>query len=220
MDGEEKKIGDLDVIEVGNGDHCIVFFHGYGANFRDLVPIANMVNIPNTKWIFPNGILSGPAGLGRAWFPIDEKRVMDFHAENSWHKIRPPGLDQARDRALNFLSSLQTPLERVILGGFSQGAMLACDLAFMLPPIKGLCVLSGTVLDHGNWEVASSSRKGRFWQCHGRFDEILPYKGAEQLYQLLNQSGWDGEFRSFDGGHEIPPNQIRQLKETMQSWFS
>ena len=214
----KKNIGGLDVVEVGQGENCVVLFHGYGADCRDLAPIGEFASITNTKWIFPNGILQGPGGFGRAWFPIDENRVLDVNAKNSWHKARPAGLDDARDKALNFLTTLQIPLEKIILGGFSQGAMLACDLAFMLPPICGLVVMSGTLLDEANWEVSASSRKGRFWQCHGRYDEILPYQGAEKLFGLLNTSEWRGEFKSFDGGHEIPPTQLRQLKETLEHW--
>ncbi|MFK7871564.1 MAG: alpha/beta hydrolase [Oligoflexales bacterium] len=221
MKMKSSHIGDLEILECGEGENCIVIFHGYGASSEDLAALAQMSGLKNTRWIFPNGCLAAPGGFGRAWFPIDANRMLEIQSSaQKWFSSRPVGLDMARDKALQFLSHLNHPLERLVLGGFSQGAMLACDLAFTLPPVQGLAVLSGSVLDRANWSVSAGSRQGgNYWQSHGRLDEVLPYQGAEQLHQLLVDAGWKGEFKSFDGGHEIPPQQLQQFFETLKKWF-
>ena len=40
---------------------------------------------------------------------------------------------------------------------------------------------------------------------HGRNDEILPFRTAETLRDLLATAGLPTEWVEFSGGHEIPP---------------
>jgi phospholipase/carboxylesterase len=208
----------------GGGDGpVIVLLHGFGAPGDDLVPLANVINVPlGTRWLFPEAPLSLNMGFGdsRAWWIIDFARIQ---ADRQAGRIRdlsveiPQGLALARERILAFLQDLprQFPIDykKTVIGGFSQGAMLTCDAVLHTDyPFAGLVQLSGNLLARTAWAPLLQSRKGLpVFQSHGTQDDILPHIGAERLRDALSQSGLVVEWHSFRGGHEIPEPVLRRL---------
>ena len=75
------------------------------------------------------------------------------------------------------------PMEKIIVGGFSQGSMLATDVALHLPhPVGGLIVWSGALINEPIWrEQAQRQQQTTVVQTHGRTDPLLPISGAEDL---------------------------------------
>jgi phospholipase/carboxylesterase len=183
------------------GSATILCMHGYGADARDLVPIAMELELARpARWIFPDAPLELPFG-GRAWFPIDESRSLPIDGIAG----RPEGLDEAVTAAEGLLASLKPG--RVILGGFSQGAMMALELAARAaePPL-GLFLLSGTLVDEKNLARLAPRLKGlKYFQSHGSADPILSFRAAERLHAALEAAGLEGEFLRFEGPHSVPP---------------
>jgi phospholipase/carboxylesterase len=107
------------------------------------------------------------------------------------------------------------PMSRTILGGFSQGAMMATELTLTSPtPPAGLIILSGTLVDKDRWALLAAKRPGiPFIQTHGKSDPLLDVYEAARLTQLLQSSKMPGQLHTFEGGHEIPPHLIPLLKE-------
>lgn len=220
---KELVLGGLKVRLVGGSDGCgggdgpvVMLLHGFGAPGDDLVPLAEVVDVPSgTRWLFPEAPLSLNMGFGdsRAWWIIDFARIQ---ADREAGRIRdlsveiPQGLALARERMITFLKELprQLPInyERTVIGGFSQGAMLTCDAVLHTDyPFAGLVQLSGNLLAREVWSPLIGTRKGLpVYQSHGTQDDILPYIGAERLRDALSQSGLDVQWHSFSGGHEIP----------------
>jgi phospholipase/carboxylesterase len=195
------------------GAPTIVLFHGYGADAADLAPLAFELGLARpARWIFPDA----PLGLdwgGRAWFPIDTSRF-ETGRPLDWADAVPPGLDATREAARSFLEELAVPWKDLILGGFSQGAMLAVDLALRAPENpRGLVVLSGNLICCDEWTPLAPKRKGLpFFQSHGVGDPILSYDGARKLEKLLTGAGLSGAMTKFDGGHAIPPIALERLR--------
>ena len=216
------QLAGLDAIEVvvpgsSPGALTAVILHGYGADMTDLAPLASVLHAPpGSRWIFPNGILRipmGPYWTGSAWFPIDIaalEAAMSRGAHRDMAEIAPPELPGAREAVLGLIASLGVPLERLLLGGFSQGAMLATDLTLHLPTSPaGLLLWSGTLLQRELWQALAPKHAGlAFVQSHGRSDALLDYGAAERLHALLTGAGWRGRFVGFGGGHEIPDGAI------------
>jgi phospholipase/carboxylesterase len=208
----------------GGGDGpVIVLLHGYGAPSEDLVPLADMLTVPaGTRLVFPGAPLSIPLGYGdaRAWWIIDMARI---HADRAAGRIRdmsgeiPPGLVHARERMAALLEEMHHKLHadpaRTILGGFSQGAMLSCDVLLRSDrPYAGLIQLSGTLLAKHEWVPLLPKRKGLpVFQSHGTHDDILPYAMAERLHEEFVRAGLKVEWLPFRGGHELPEPVLRRL---------
>ena len=101
----------------------------------------------------------------------------------------------------------EEPGRRLVLGGFSQGAMLATDIALRSArPLAGLVLLSGTMIAEEEWLPRMPSRAGlAVLQSHGTSDPLLPYSIAERLRDALAGAGARVTFVGFEGGHGVPP---------------
>jgi phospholipase/carboxylesterase len=223
-----KKIGPLETIEIPGkiGGPCIVMMHGYGADARDLVPLANVISAPSgTTWLFPNGPLKVPLSphmFGQAWFPID-LAAYETARQNGTHldyaKATPSGIKQMRENVFSMLESKNIPISKTVFAGFSQGAMLATSLSLYAPiaPL-GLVIMSGVLLDEKNWSEKAKTRKGfSYFQSHGTHDDILPIEGAQKLETTLTGAGLKGKLQIFDGAHEIPQEVIHGINNYMKS---
>lgn len=219
------RFGELDAVEVvseAKDAKTIVCFHGYGADMRDLAPLAfeTPAKMP-FSWLFPDapGLLDWG---GRAWWPID---VAAFEAAQRGGKPRdlsrgePEGMAEARLAAQGFLRELAVPPEKLVLMGFSQGSMLAVDLAMRMERSPaGVAVLSGTLVDLDSLRKLAASRKGMpFFQSHGSVDPILGFMQALALEKELVGAGWKGKLLRFEGGHAIPPDVLDALGRWLDS---
>lgn len=201
------------------GGPCVVLFHGYGADATDLMPLADMMDIPGVTWIFPEGpveVIIGPGMFGRAWFQIDSRRLEAAMVRGEtidMSKTTPQGLESMSRQGLKFFEALQQNYSKIILGGFSQGAMLATEISLRSQKKPtGLVIMSGTLITEDQWTtLASSSQKIHFIQSHGKNDAILGYSYAERLFEVFSDAGLQGEFVPFSGGHEIPPKVIEKI---------
>lgn len=207
----------------GGRGPAVILLHGFGAPGNDLVPIGDALAAPSgTRFIFPEGPLSLSFGYGdaRAWWLIDMARL---EADRAAGRVRdlstevPRGLPQAREALEQLLIELPRVLpvdyKRTVIGGFSQGAMLTCDVAMRTAyPFAGLVQLSGTLLARQEWRPAVAKRAGLpVFQSHGTQDPILPYPMAERLRDELVKAGLAVSWHSFRGGHEISEPVLRQL---------
>jgi phospholipase/carboxylesterase len=223
MGGLDVRItGGTDGLGGGSGP-VVILLHGFGAPGDDLVSLADVLHVPaSTRFVFPEGPLSlsfGPMDA-RAWWLIDMARIA---ADQAAGRIRdlsneiPKGLAPARETMLAFLKEIEQEFgadpRKTILGGFSQGAMLSCDLMLRTTqPYAGLIQLSGTLLATQEWASLLQKRKGLpVFQSHGMQDALLPYVGAERLRDTLTHAGLSVEWHSFRGGHEIPRSILQRL---------
>jgi phospholipase/carboxylesterase len=210
---------------------AIILSHGFGAPGDDLVPLhAELLRLrpalARCRFIFPEAPLSlaalGYGGDARAWWLIDFEQVQQLQqgdplALREFRKIEPEGMAKARAAMLKLVSdvSAQTglPLGRIVLGGFSQGAMLSTDVALRLEEAPlGLVILSGTLLLEDVWRTKARARAGlKVLQSHGTLDPLLPFAAAGWLNQLLTEAGLDVDFVTFRGGHGIPLEALEKL---------
>jgi phospholipase/carboxylesterase len=220
-----KRIGELDVVMAGGSDRegggdgpCVVLLHGFGAPGEDLAPLWRVLDVPaGTRFVFPAAPLELPSlfGQGRAWWMIDieaiERALRDGAAATVRSREEPDGLAEARAKLDGLLDALDAP--KLFLGGFSQGAMLACDAALRSSRrIDGLALLSGTLIAEDAWRAAAPSRRGLpVLQSHGEDDPLLPFAAAERLRDLLAGAGLEVEFVPFRGGHAIPDRVLDRL---------
>ena len=215
--------GNLDAIEIFPEDKTaltVVCLHGYGADMRDLAPLA--AEIPAARpirWVFPDGPETLEWG-GKAWFPID---VAAFEEAQRTGKPRdlsraePAGMAEARAELSGLIAELEVPWERLVLMGFSQGAMMAVDAAVRAPQAPaGVAILSGTLVDRKSLAALAAKRKGlAFFQSHGSVDPILGFAQALELEKVLKDAGWSGSLARFEGGHAIPS----EILDALGTWL-
>jgi phospholipase/carboxylesterase len=205
-----------------------VLLHGFGAPGDDLVPLADELDVPaGTELLFPEALhaledfLFQPSGGARAWWRIDvgaiERAILRGEVRDLTRQV-PEGLAEARAAVSAMLDALEA--ERgdgtgpLVLGGFSQGAMLSLDVALREPSrrLDGLILLSGTLLAEHEWGPLMPGRRGLpVFQSHGDGDPVLPFSIAERLRDALRAAGLDVTFDAFHGPHTIPPATLERL---------
>jgi phospholipase/carboxylesterase len=215
---------------VGGGDGpVVVLMHGFGARGDDLVPLWRAVDAPRgTRWVFPEAplVLQAVPVEGRAWWPIDIEEMMaasDRGGFDAYARRLPPGLDHARERIVACLNEVRSKLgvAKLVLGGFSQGAILACDVALRTDQaLAGLAVLSGTLVgvDSGSPSLVDRTSLPVF-QSHGTSDELLPFVQAEKLRDALMTRGMNVSWAPFGGGHAISDGVLRGLGQWLRGVF-
>lgn len=222
------RIGPVEVVECGRRDAsvCVLMLHGYGADAFDLMPISQQLpSASRARWVFPQGVLEVPLGfqfVGRAWFPIDMAALQNAMEDGGYRDFsqgRPAGLDRASAAITELIAGLDVPLSRLIIGGFSQGAMVAIDTCLAFDgDAAGLVAFSGALVDREGWRANISRHSQlRYVQSHGQQDPILAFDSALQLNQMFRTAGLDGVWVPFPGGHEIPAQALHGLDEMIRS---
>lgn len=198
----------------GGGDGpVVVLMHGFGAPGDDLVPLHRVIDVPKgTRFVFPEAPLELEPAMGaRAWWMIDVARLERALARGEPRVMTdevPDGLEAAREAVVAMLRSIETKLRpsKLVLGGFSQGAMLSLDVALRAErQPAALALLSGTLIAQAEWAplLPRLARVPTF-MSHGRGDALLPFAVAEGLRDRLASAGAIVDWRAFGGGHEIP----------------
>jgi phospholipase/carboxylesterase len=188
---------------------AIVLLHGYGANMQDLHPLGEIWHRPGLSWYFPNGIYHLGMGFyeGRAWFSIDISELERAQREGRMRDLKnshPPELETTLIQLEKMLDEISKRHQKIIIGGFSQGAMCAVHLAAREKmKFSGLILLSGALIAQDLLPEKVTSPLP-FYQSHGTHDQILSVDGARDLEEKLKSFGYQGKLELFRGGHEIP----------------
>lgn len=182
----------------------VVFLHGYGSSPETFLGLAERTDLPaGTGFVLPRAPLPIPDyERGTMWWPLPP-----HFAEIARGPM--PGADDARASVLRLLDRVQReqPHRPLVLGGFSQGAMVALDVALHDPrPIAGLVLMSGTMMDEAETLARLPSRRGlRVYASHGTHDSVLAFDGDQRLVEAMRAQGLDVAFTRFEGDHEVTP---------------
>jgi phospholipase/carboxylesterase len=233
-----ERIGSLDCCLVtptkdrGAPEAIAIFCHGFGAPGEDLVPVAEELlddrQVAESKlaFVFPAAPLPlDPTGQSRAWWPIDLARLQAVSVAGDIRGLSdlvPGRLATCRGLIEDLISQLQSRWSisqtRTIVGGFSQGAMLATDVALhAASPLGGLIAWSGALINQSEWkQLAARQPRFSIVQSHGLWDPILPFATAEALRDMLVEAGLEVNFVSFQGYHAIPPAALGAARQLLQ----
>lgn len=223
----KKSSAGIDFIEIAGdeGAPTIMLLHGFGADYEDLCSLASSyTGTLRPRWIFPNGPEKAQIGLfslGRSWFNVNIPLLQKAFKEKDYEAVQnafPEEISAIRQRLDAFLIELNIAPRNLIIGGFSQGAVLATEVAlhaFERP--MGLLIFSGTLLHKESWKhLAAQKGSLPFFQSHGENDPLLPIELAAQLEALLLEAGLTGKLHRFAGGHEINQTTLSHLNHFLQ----
>lgn len=182
------------VHEVEGAGPAVILLHGYGAQGNDLVPFAR--ELGGAHFYLPEAPFTR-AGGGRRWFGRQSEGASTDE------------IDAARGGVIALIDRLEAdgrPASEIILGGFSQGAMLTVEVAQHLAAegrqLGGLMVLSGSTMPQ--WPEDFAVRTNVLI-THGETDSVLAFAQAEELRRRLSAAGSDVEWVPFPAGHYLHP---------------
>jgi phospholipase/carboxylesterase len=193
----------------------LVLLHGYRSSAAEWVQFEPALGVGSVcRFVFPQGpaLVAGHAGEahGHAWWRMAlASYVPPGRTLPDLSRARPSGLVKAAEAVERLTSELRStapPRAALVLGGFSQGAMVAGQVAFTSDaPLAAVVLLSVTPVDEVTWRRGFARRRGTpIFMAHGRADRSLSFTAARRLRDEMRAAGLDVTWFPFEGGHEIP----------------
>lgn len=200
------------IVRGGDRPPTLVLMHGYGSRAEDWLQFEGRLTIPNNgRLILLQGPLRGPLSGSRGWWWLNiEGHIPQGERHPDFSTANPAGIKVASLLVRAYLEDIEGP---IVLGGFSQGAMLSGEIAFQTDQeLAGLVLLGGTTVNEAGWvERFPGRRQLPIFIAHGRWDGVLPYATAERFANRLKAAGLNVTWVPFDGGHNLPAVVIDRL---------
>lgn len=189
----------------------LVLFHGRGADEADLRPLLDLLDpARRLLGVTPRGPLSLPPG-GAHWYVVREIGYPDPETFSSTYGRVAAWLD-----AVHAQTGL--PLERTVLGGFSQGAVMAYALGLGRdrPRPAAVVALSGFVPTVPELELDLGHPLPPVAIGHGALDPVISVDWGRRARTLLEDAGAPVLYHESPSlGHGIDPSFL----ETLVPWI-
>jgi len=196
----------------GDPEGAIVVLHGRGADEHDLAPLLDALD-PERRLAgyLPRGPLSLPPGgahwyvVRRVGYPDPETFLPTFERLSAW-----------ADAALE---DAGVPAERLVLAGFSQGAVMSYSLALApsRPLPAAILAFSGFVPRVDGFDLDLASRAGLPVSiAHGALDPIIEVEFGRDARDRLSAAGLDVAYREDSIGHTIAPGALAQAQAVLE----
>lgn len=191
----------------GEATALVVFLHGYGADGADLLGLADVLapHLPGAVFVAPDAperCVGG--GFGYQWFPIP-------WLDGSPQAAADAGLSASAKDLNGFLDARMadeglTP-DRLVLIGFSQGAMMSLEIAPRRDlAVAGVVAISGRLLRPEALE-AEARVKPPVLLIHGDQDAVVPFTDMAKAGNALVAAGFPTYGHVMEGtGHGIAPD--------------
>ena len=187
----------------GEPDGALVLFHGRGADENDLHGLLDVLD-PERRLlgVTPRGPLSLPPG-GAHWYALAGLGTPD-----------PATFGPTFDTAAAWLDGLGIPPERIVLGGFSQGAVMSYALGLTAgrPRPAGIVAMSGFLPTVPDYPLDLDEPLPPVAIAHGVYDGVIGVEWGRQARERLEQAGADVVYREAPVDHTIDPRFLALLR--------
>jgi phospholipase/carboxylesterase len=189
----------------GEPEGALVLFHGRGADEYDLFPLLDALD-PERRLlgVTPRGPLALPPG-GAHWYRLGGIPTPD-----------PATFFQSYEAAAAFLDTLPVPIERVVVGGFSQGAVMswALSLGGGRPRPAAVIALSGFMPEVEGFSLDLTGLEGYpIAVAHGSLDPVIPVEFGRAAVERLRAAGAEPLWRESPVPHTIDPRLLPELRK-------
>ena len=187
----------------GEAAGALVLLHGRGADEHDLFPLLDAFDPERRLHGYtPRAPLALPPG-GAHWYVVPRVGFPD-----------PATFAEGFGALTEWFDALPYPAERIVLGGFSQGAVMtyALGLGAGRARTKGLIALSGFIPAVDGWQPDLDSPFPPIAIAHGTYDPVIPVEFGRRARATLESAGADVWYRESPIEHGIDPQAIPELR--------
>ncbi len=201
-------------IDRGGVDRLLFLMHGYTAEQHHLASYVPLVD-PDERFtaIAPRGPIDMPDGDGAGWWTID---LDTFESDLSQFV---PSLDLLEAFIADEAERAGVPLERCVVGGFSQGGFLSLALAGRpgAPRYAGVWAICCGLPNVPDLEVDLATGGGRpaLFQW-GTRDAFIGPDQPKDVIATLEAGGWDLRHHAYDMAH----SQTIEMMVDAREWLA
>jgi phospholipase/carboxylesterase len=188
---------------------ALVLFHGRGADEHDLHPLLDLLD-PDRRLlgVTPRGPLALPPG-GAHWYALQRVGYPDRDTFLATYAEVGAWLD-------DFLEEHGISHDATVLGGFSQGAVMAYSFSLGAgrPRPAALIALSGFIPTVEGFELDLTDIPP-VAIGHGTYDPVISVEFGRQARKILEEAGASVLYREYPLPHAIDPRFLMELR----SWL-
>ncbi|MEN9354782.1 MAG: hypothetical protein RL318_2107 [Fibrobacterota bacterium] len=150
--------------------------------------------------------------LGLPWLEVVLVRApTPYFGGFSWYDFENPAniardLEASRKALGELLDHLAIPASQLLLGGFSQGAVMTLEMTVRAAaPWAGSLAISGYMPLWKEYPAAFGAGLSgqRILATHGPWDPVLSYETSKKHMTFLKENGAPLEFETFDKAHDL-----------------
>jgi phospholipase/carboxylesterase len=193
----------------------LVLFHGRGADEHDLFPLLDALD-PERRLVgaTPCGPLSLPPG-GAHWYvlggigtPEATTFQASFAAASEWLEA--------------FLAEHGIGYDRLVLGGFSQGGVMAYSLGLGAGRLRPAAIVafSSFIPTVAGFELDLSPPLPPVAIGHGTLDNVIGVEWGRRTKELLERAGAEVLYRETPMFHQIDPGFVRDVAEWLPQYLA
>ncbi len=192
----------------------VIWLHGLGADGNDFVPVVEMLDLPDYRFILPHApflkvTLNGGYEM-RAWYDLYGLGVTATQDETGIRKTQA-----YIENLIDVEVARGIPTNKIILAGFSQGGAIVLQTGLRYrKKLAGIIALS-TYLPLRptlKTEKAEENQNTPIFMAHGTQDEVIEFPIAQASCKALKDEGYTIEWHDFPIGHSVSIDEIDEIR--------
>jgi len=193
---------------LGKGRLVVILLHGRGASPEDILGLVPQLARPDLTYL-------APAAADNTWYPYT------FLSEISKNEPFLSSALQAVGDLVAYVEGHGTPRDRIVLGGFSQGACLSLEFAVRhASRWGGILAFSGGLIGPPGttWDQPGSFDGTPVFLGCSDVDAHIPKARVEESADVLRRMGAEVTKRFYPGmGHIVNDDEIEEARRILGS---
>ncbi|KAF0686382.1 Aste57867_21826 [Aphanomyces stellatus] len=195
----------------------VIWFHGLGDSGAGWSSLRNeFAHLAHIQWEFPDAPTSFVTcnhGPSPSWFDIHEIPITITSAPKEPLTGLTESVKKAHD-AVARLHAAGVPMNRIVLGGFSQGSLLAIAAGLQLEePLAGVVGFSGWLPSEGYLQSLPVKSSLQILVAHGSADSVVQFPLSRTLADRLTALGHSVQYETYRGmAHSACAQELKDLE--------
>jgi phospholipase/carboxylesterase len=193
---------------VADAPAVAILAHGRGGSPEDMAQLAGALDCPDVAFLLPGA-------PGHTWYP--QSFMAPFAANEPW-------LSRSLANHASLIADVLgqgVPAERIVLGGFSQGACLTAETLIRAPHrYGGAFILTGGLIGPPGteWSVQPALAGTPVYLSGSEVDPHVPASRARETRGILEMSGAPVDLRIFaDRAHYVTREEIAKARACLRA---
>ena len=204
-------------------EYAVIWLHGLGADCHDFEGLVPQLDLKGkgVRFILPNAPMRPVTINGgmpmRAWYDI-----LEMTLERKVDHANIVESAQQIEQIIKALGQSGIPSTNVVMAGFSQGGVIAYQVALHgAYPLAGVMALSTYLADADSVPSAGQHINGHapFLIQHGRQDNVVAPTLGSRANTVLQEQGYSTQYQMYDMPHAVCPEQVHDIAVWLTEQF-
>ncbi len=193
----------------------VIWLHGLGADGQDFVPVVEMLNLPNIRFVLPHAphrhvTVNNGANM-RAWYDL-----YGLTHDSLEDEIGIRETQAVIERLIAGEIEKGIASEKIVIAGFSQGGAMALHTALRYQKkLAGIVVLSTYLPLKAllNNEKSTANLATPIFMAHGTDDEVISLDTGQISLRLLQAEQYAVEWHEYQMAHRVCMEEIDAVRD-------